>query len=75
MVSATSYEYSKRQSVSMFDLYKFCLDAHGLIADVELKPKRYSDCLPIVRQFDVSFQRLLGKYFLKKWVKQNDQSL
>ena len=51
------------KSVSMFDLYKFCLDAHGLIADVELKPKRYSDCLPIVRTFDVSFSKsLLGKY-------------
>ena len=47
------------KSVSMFDLYKFCLDAHGLIADVELKTKRYSDCLPIVRQFDVSFSKSL----------------
>ena len=53
------------KSVSMFG-YKFCLDAHGLIADVELKPKRYSDRLPIVRTFDVSFQSVCSANTLQQ---------
>ena len=51
------------KSVSMFDLHKFCLDAHGLIADVDLKSERHSDCFPIARHFDTSFsQKLIGEY-------------